>query len=39
MIGWTKITKKQFYAEGGFKNPNLCRRGSYHFWQYYRRDQ
>lgn len=35
MIGYTRITKKMFYAKGGFANPRLVRREEGHAWAYY----
>jgi hypothetical protein len=37
MIGYTRITKEQFYAKGGFSNPRLVRREESGSWAYYER--
>jgi hypothetical protein len=37
MVGYTKITKKQFYALGGFSNPALVRKQAGKVWAYYQK--
>jgi len=34
--GLTRITKKEFYADGAFSNPSLCRIMRGKVWKYYR---
>lgn len=34
-IGWTKLSKRMFYALGAFSNPRLCRQmvgGAWSYW-------
>ena len=36
MIGYTRISKKAFYAYGGFSNPRFCRvtrKGDYAYFE------
>ena len=37
MIGYTRITRKQFYAWGAFSNPRLVRTERGHAWAYFER--
>lgn len=37
MIGYTKISKDQFYRYGGFSNPLLVRVTRSKSWAYYKR--
>jgi len=37
MIGYTKITRRQFYAQGGFSNPALVRTQRGQSWAYFKR--
>lgn len=35
-VGQVKISKKEFYLDGGFANPNLFRKQNGNGWGYYR---
>lgn len=39
MMGYTQITRKEFYASGGFSNPRLVRVTRNRAWVYFRRSQ
>lgn len=37
MMGYTKITKAEFYTMGGFSNPHLVRVSRSGSWAYYQK--
>jgi hypothetical protein len=37
MMGYTRITRKQFYDGGGFSNPRMVRVQRGHAWAYFER--
>lgn len=37
MIGYTKISRKAFYSQGGFHNPQLVRVERNKSWAYFKR--